>query len=105
MQDTITAAELKTAIEKGEKLVLVDVREGPEFTYTHIPGSTHIPLNELATRLKELDAAAACVAICHHGIRSGRAMGFLRQSGFTNVRNLSGGLAAYAEVDKTIKHY
>lgn len=105
MSDVISAADLKTALEKGEKLVLVDVREAPEFSYTHIPGSKHIPLGELASRVQELDQGASCVMICHHGVRSGRAAGLLRQSGFQNVRNLTGGLAAYAQVDRAIKQY
>jgi adenylyltransferase/sulfurtransferase len=105
MQDQITAPELQAAIAKGDKIVLLDVREPPEFTYTALQGSTNIPLAQLAQRLGELDASAPCVVICHHGIRSARACGLLRQSGFQDVKNLAGGLAAYARVDSTIKHY
>jgi rhodanese-related sulfurtransferase len=105
MSDQITAAELQAALAKGEKLQLVDVREAPEFTYTHIPGSKHIPLAQLGGRVGELDANAPCVMICHHGVRSARAAGFLMQNGFKSVKNLAGGLAAYSGVDQSIKHY
>jgi rhodanese-related sulfurtransferase len=86
--------------------VLVDVREPWEFELARIEGSLHVPLGTLPRSLDRLPRGEPLVIVCHHGSRSQNAAAFLVQSGFTDVHNLSGGVAAWAaEVDPTMKTY
>ena len=102
----VTARELKAAIDEGRKLVLLDVREPYEYALCHLEPSTLIPVDQLAHRLKELDLNDEIVAYCHVGIRSTGAVSLLRENGFTNVRNLQGGIDAWAvQVDPKMPRY
>ncbi|MFI3189242.1 MAG: rhodanese-like domain-containing protein [Methylococcales bacterium] len=92
----LSAIELKTKIDNNEPLLLLDVREPNEFRYAHIESSVLIPLNQISTRLNELDKQQAIVVICHHGMRSQHAAQTLEQSGFTNLANLQGGIEAWS---------
>src|SRR4030081_638195 len=83
----IDPVEVKAKLHRGDKFTLIDVREPHEFQICRIPGSTLIPLGELQKRLGELDPASEIVAHCKSGVRSGKAVDFLKQSGFKNVRN------------------
>lgn len=86
--------------------VLLDVREPWEFQTCHIAGARHVPMNELASRLAELDPDAEMVAICHHGARSLQAAYFLSRQGFERVHNLAGGVDAWARtVDPAMPVY
>ncbi len=82
---------------KGDELVLVDVREPHEWEIVHIDGARLIPLSQLPDRLNELDGHAEIVTQCHHGARSMKALEILRGAGFGKVRNLAGGIDAWAE--------
>lgn len=92
----ITAQELKRRIDQGEPFVLVDVREPHEWQICHIEGARLIPLSEFARRVNELDTATEIVLQCHHGQRSMRALQFLKKTGFTKLKNLQGGIDAWA---------
>jgi adenylyltransferase/sulfurtransferase len=87
--------ELKALLDRGEKVVLVDVREPQEWALVRLEGARHIPLREVPARLADLDRAALTVVYCHHGMRSASACGFLHQHGFTRVHNLEGGIDAW----------
>jgi len=92
----VTAGELKALLkDKGGKLVLIDVREKNEWDSGHIEGASHIPLGQLAGRLKGLDSAKATVTYCRSGARSSQAASMLIKAGFKDVRNLSGGMIAW----------
>ncbi|HKB46064.1 MAG TPA: rhodanese-like domain-containing protein, partial [Ktedonobacterales bacterium] len=96
------------AAERGTnpQLLLLDVREPFEHDIAAIAGSLLIPLAELPGRLRELDGHAAIVAYCHHGVRSAHARDILLAAGFGNVRNLAGGIDAWARaVDPTLPRY
>ena len=97
MED-IQADELKRRIEKGEKLNIIDVREGWEYEEKNI-GATLIPLNTLPMRVKELDSLKneEVIVHCKSGRRSANAKKYLEQQGFTKVRNLEGGIEGYLE--------
>ena len=82
---------------KGADLVLVDVREPHEWEIAHIAGARLIPLGQLPDRLAELDGHAEIVTQCHKGSRSMKALEILRGAGFGKVRNLAGGIDAWAE--------
>ena len=89
----ITTLELKERIDAGEKLNLFDVREVHEYEVFNI-GATLIPLGELLGRISELKHLVneEVIIHCRSGARSGQAKMFLEDAGFTNVRNVLGGM-------------
>ncbi len=98
--------ELKGKIDRGERFILVDVREPHEYQICRIPGSKLIPLGELAKRVGELDPAAETVVHCKMGGRSAKAVEFLKKAGFQNVSNLAGGILAWSDkVDPRVPKY
>lgn len=111
MSDVIPAplrpAELAARLERGDQLVLLDVREPAEVEICALPGITHIPLGELSLRHTELDPEAEVVCICHHGIRSASAANGLARLGFDGpIWNLTGGMDAWAaEIDSDMARY
>lgn len=106
MSFVITPKELKARLDKGEKLVLLDVREQWEYDLAKLNGSTLIPLGTLPQSLAKLSRDAEIIAICHHGMRSADATNFLLQQGFPNVKNLVGGIDAWsAQVDGSVPRY
>jgi len=101
----ITAPELSERI-KHNHLKLLDVREPHELQISALPGATNIPLGTLAAHLSELDSAEDMVVFCKAGTRSARALELLVTAGFKKVKNLKGGINAWAkEVDKTLPIY
>jgi rhodanese-related sulfurtransferase len=106
MKFAISPKELKTSLDKGDKLVLVDVREEWEYSLAKLDGSILIPLGTLPQSLARLSRDSEIVAICHHGMRSADATNFLLQQGFQNVKNLVGGIDAWStQVDGTVPRY
>jgi len=102
----ITAQELAERLAHGDKLRLIDVREPLEVEISHLEGSDLIPLDQLPSRLSELESSQEIVLICRAGIRSVRALGVLIKAGFRNVKNLKGGINAWAEnVDTSLPVY
>ncbi|MGA7415719.1 MAG: molybdopterin-synthase adenylyltransferase MoeB [Bryobacteraceae bacterium] len=102
----ITPTEVKAKLDRGDQFRLIDVREPHEFQICRIPGSTLIPLGDLAKRMSELDPNAEIVAHCKSGARSQKAVDFLKQNGFKNVRNMTGGILAWSDkVDPTVAKY
>jgi len=102
----ITVTELKTKIDRGDKFTLVDVREPGEYEICRIPGARLIPLGELPARVGELDRSDEIVLHCKGGGRSAKALSLLRQAGFENLRNLTGGIRAWVEeVDPSLPKY
>ena len=92
----ITIEELKERMDIGEQLNLIDVREEYEFDEFNI-GATLIPLGELPDRLEEIEAwkEQEILIHCRSGARSGRAKEYLTSEGYTNVRNVLGGMLAW----------
>lgn len=101
----ISVEELKKKIDDGEKPLLIDVREPFEYKTANIGGKL-IPLGELSKRINDLDRHAEIIVHCHHGGRSQRAVEFLYESGFENVKNLAGGIDAWsAKIDPKVPRY
>ena len=101
----IQPEELKQKLDRGESIFVLDVREPHEYQICNIGGYL-IPLNELPKRVHELDSSREIVAHCKMGGRSAKAVEFLRQAGFTKVRNLTGGISAWADrVDPKMPKY
>jgi adenylyltransferase/sulfurtransferase len=103
---TISPKELKARLDKGDNLVLLDVREQWEYDLAKLAGSILVPLGTLPQSLAKLDRKAEIISICHHGMRSADATNFLLQQGFANVKNLVGGIDAWSvQVDGTVPRY
>ncbi len=96
----ITVEELKQRIESGEKINLIDVREDYEYEADNIGGQL-IPLGDLPHRLAEIEDLKdeEVLVHCRSGKRSETAQRYMQSQGFTNVRNVIGGLLAYNELD------
>jgi adenylyltransferase/sulfurtransferase len=102
----IEPLEVKRLLDEGKKIVILDVRNPPEFEIGTIPGSVKIPLPELQDRLGELDSRDNIVVHCHHGPRSTRAVNMLRKFGFTKAKNLKGGIDQWSlDVDSSVPRY
>ena len=102
----ISPKELKARLDKGDNLVLLDVREDWEYSLAKIDGSILVPLGTLPQSLTRLNRESEIIAICHHGMRSADATNFLLQQGFSNVKNLMGGIDAWSiQVDGAIPRY
>ncbi len=102
----ITVEELKEMRDRGEDLVLVDVREPHEFAICAFPDSVKIPLGTLPQNLNRLSTADEIVVHCKLGGRSARAVEFLREAGFRKVRNLVGGIDRWAQqIDPKMPRY
>ena len=96
MNQDITCAEVKERLDNGERFNFIDVREEWEFEEANI-GATLIPLGELPNRLEEIESMKneEIVIHCKSGNRSGQAKKFLVGRGYTNVRNMLGGITEY----------
>ncbi|KOS63252.1 rhodanese-like domain-containing protein [Lysinibacillus agricola] len=90
----ISAKEVQQALEQGQALNLIDVREVDEVESGHIPGIIHIPLGLLEFRMHELNKNEPYVMVCRSGGRSGSATQFLESQGF-DVSNMVGGMLAW----------
>ncbi len=95
--DALSSVELKAELDRGDEVVIVDVREPQEFQINRLPGSILIPLGDLPKRYVELDPNANIVTQCKSGMRSAKAQDFLRSKGFTKVRNLTGGVLGWVD--------
>jgi sulfur-carrier protein adenylyltransferase/sulfurtransferase len=101
----IQVEDLKRRLDSGEDLFVLDVREPHEYQICNINGHL-IPLGELPKRAHELDSSREIVAHCRSGVRSAKAVNFLRQAGFKKVHNLAGGILAWADrVDPSMPKY
>ena len=93
MNPTVTSAELQTLLPGG--CCLVDVREPIEHAGEHVSGAKLIPLGQIEQRTSEIDRSVPLVVMCRSGKRGDQAMEKLRTAGFSNVRNLEGGILAW----------
>jgi molybdopterin/thiamine biosynthesis adenylyltransferase/rhodanese-related sulfurtransferase len=102
----VTPAELQRALAAGRPILLVDVREVPEWELVRLEGARLAPLSRLPGLANAFDPGAEIVAYCHHGIRSLQAANFLRSVGIPNVRSLAGGIDRWArEIDREMVRY
>lgn len=103
---TMTVHELKELRDAGDDHFLLDVREPHEQAICRIEGAKLIPLGELESRTAELPNDKRILVHCKSGGRSARAVSKLRELGFENVWNISGGIIAWArEIDPTMAEY
>ena len=75
---------------------LLDVREDEEWVAGHPPGAHHLPMMQIPARLAEVPTTGEVVVACRVGARSAQVVAYLLGNGWDNVRNLDGGLVAWA---------
>ena len=104
--DDISVETLKKMRDRKEDFILVDVRNPDEFAICTIEGSVKLPLPELPQRFQELPKDKLLVLHCKSGGRSGRALKFLRGQGYGKLKNVAGGINAWAErIDPNVPQY
>lgn len=91
-------------------LQLIDVREPEELAIAQLPGFVNLPLSQYSEWAENIhsrfEAEVETLVLCHHGMRSAQMCSWLHQQGFTRVRNIAGGIEAYAvTIDPTIPRY
>lgn len=102
----IYPAEIKKLLDRGEKIVLIDVREPWEHDLCRIEGARLIPLGALASNVRTLTGADSVVCYCHHGMRSLDAALWLRGQGIEGAKSLAGGIDRWSlEVDPSVPRY
>jgi len=101
----ISVEELKKKLDAKADIFILDVREPHEYQICNLRGYL-IPVGDLPKRVNELDTSREIVAHCRSGVRSAKAVNFLRRAGFAKVYNLTGGITAWAEkIDPTVPKY
>jgi rhodanese-related sulfurtransferase len=96
--------------ESPEGLQLIDVREEEEIEIARLEGFDNLPLSDFAQWSDQIktrfDRDAETLVLCHHGVRSAQMCQWLLSQGFTNVKNIVGGIDAYSiVVDRSIPRY
>jgi rhodanese-related sulfurtransferase len=87
----VTAAQLKTELASSSSPLVLDVRTLKEFTKGHLRGALHVPVDELRASLPSVPRDRRLVVHCHSGFRGHLALRILRENGYANVANLTGG--------------
>ena len=98
--------ELAEKMRAGEKFVLLDVREAHELDISRIDPCVHVPMGEVVLRSREFEKDVEICVLCRTGNRSGTITQVLLLRGFSNVKNVAGGINAYAEsIDPSLTVY
>jgi adenylyltransferase/sulfurtransferase len=105
--DEVTVHDLKKALDDPKLgIKAIDVREPDEFQIAHIEGVPLLPLSVLHERFTELDPNQRYYISCKSGVRSLRALEFLRDRGFKYLKSVKGGISAWAdEIDHNVPKY
>lgn len=105
--DEVTVQELKQALDNpGSGVLVLDVRELAEHQVARIQGAQLLPLSELTQRWGELDPSREYYIHCKAGVRSMKALLFLRQQGFKRLKSVKGGISAWSdEIDAAVPKY
>jgi rhodanese-related sulfurtransferase len=102
----ILPRDVKERLDRGEKLLLVDVREPHEYALCHIEGSVLIPMGTIPGNLQKLDVDEDVVCFCHHGMRSLDVATWLRAQGVKTAKSMSGGIDRWSiEIDPKVQRY
>ena len=104
--DEISPQELKARLDRGDRPVLLDVRQDWETKLCRLADAVHIPIEEIEFRTEELNPDDEIVVYCHQGVRSAAVAAYLRENGFAKAANLAGGLDHWARtVDPAMRRY
>lgn len=103
--EDLTVQEVAAALDRGDRVQLVDVREPWEAEIATLPGATLIPLGSIESRLGELDPGVPVITYCHHGMRSEDAAERLRAAGY-DARSMVGGIHRWSrDIDPSVPRY
>ena len=106
MIQEIDVKTLNEKISNKENFILLDVRTDSEYFLSNIEGAIHIPMNDIPNKLNTIDKNKEIIVQCKSGKRSAKVCQFLLNNNYENVRNLKGGIIAWAnEIDPTIMVY
>jgi molybdopterin/thiamine biosynthesis adenylyltransferase/rhodanese-related sulfurtransferase len=98
--------ELQQKLKAGDPIRLIDLREPVELQISKIAGAENVPFHQLPVEMKKWDKSQPIVLICHIGFLSAIAVRLMAASGFTQVKNLNGGMRAWSkEVDSSLHSY
>ena len=105
--DEVDVQEMKRALDNPDLgIAVVDVREQDEFEIAKIEGATLLPLSQIEQRFTELDPNQTIYLHCKAGVRSLKALGFLREQGFKYLKSVKGGITAWSEeIDSNVPTY
>src|SRR5438128_8523156 len=104
--DSLTPQELKARLLRNDRPLLLDVRQDWETKLCRLENAVHIPIEEIELRTEELDPKSEIVVYCHKGVRSAAVAEYLRNLGFTDVKNLAGGVDFWAgTIDPSMRRY
>ncbi|MBV9302934.1 MAG: sulfurtransferase [Acidobacteriaceae bacterium] len=102
-------AEVQTRLNRGDRLVWIDVREPEEIALARIEEAQLIPMQSVPAEVQHLESLADegdLIVICHHGVRSLQVAAWLRQQGLENCFSLAGGIDRWSrEIDPTVPRY
>ena len=102
----ISPREVKERLERGEKLLLVDVREPWEYAQCRIEGAKSIPMGTVPANLQQLDGDEEVICYCHHGMRSLDVANWLRSQGVQSAKSMAGGIDRWStEIDPAVPRY
>ena len=106
MIQEIDVKTLNEKISNKDNFILLDVRTDSEYFLSNIEGAIHIPMNDIPNKLNTIDKSKEIIVQCKSGKRSAKVCQFLLNNNYENVRNLKGGIIAWAnEIDPTIMVY
>ena len=102
----ITVTEVNAMREKGASFTLLDIREQWENDLVAIDGSHFVAMEEVPSKISEFDKDKPMVIYCHTGVRSAAVTSYLLEQGFLDVKNMAGGIHAWAiQIDPTLPTY
>jgi len=109
MELEITPREVRSRLDAGDKIALIDVREPNEFQQSRIEGAELIPMRDVPAQLQHLEALAddaTLIVFCHHGVRSLHVVNWLRGQGVEACLSMSGGIDRWSvEIDPAVPQY
>lgn len=93
----ISQSELRALLESGSAPLLLDVRTAAEYERSHVPGAIHIPHDQIASRIGEIEAQreSDVVVYCESGVRAAAAEAVLQSAGFSKLHHLEGDMSAW----------
>jgi adenylyltransferase/sulfurtransferase len=105
--DEVTVQDMKKALDDPKLgIKVIDVREPDEYEIAHVKGVPLLPLSQIPQRFTELDPNQHYYLHCKAGVRSLKALGFLREQGFKYLKSVKGGITAWSdEIDRNVPRY
>ncbi|HTC42598.1 MAG TPA: rhodanese-like domain-containing protein [Candidatus Acidoferrales bacterium] len=102
----ILPSDVKQRLDRGEKMMLIDVREPDEYAICHIEGAILIPMGTIPANLQKLDTDEDVICFCHHGMRSMDVANWLRAQGVKSAKSMAGGIDRWSlEIDPKVPRY